>query len=251
MSIFQPSNQIKLTNVSIVKLRKGGKRFEIACYKNKVMEWRNQVETDLDEILQINSIFTNVSKGQLANTEDLTKCFKTEDKEKIILEILKKGELQVGEKERANALETLSKDIASLVADMCVNPTNKRPYTVSMIEKAIADLHYSINPNKNAKQQALEIIRQLQDKKTIPIARAQMRIRITLPGKEAKKLKENLLPNISKVEEEDFGDLYEMVSLIDPGNLKVLSDKISVATKGRGGLEVLSLKDLEEGNEKY
>jgi len=33
----------RLTNVSIVRYRKGGKRFEIACYKNKVMEWRNGV----------------------------------------------------------------------------------------------------------------------------------------------------------------------------------------------------------------
>jgi hypothetical protein len=36
MPVFQPSNQIKLTNVSIVRLKKAGKRFEIACYKNKV-----------------------------------------------------------------------------------------------------------------------------------------------------------------------------------------------------------------------
>jgi len=40
MSIFTPSNQIKLTNVSIVRLKKAGIRFEIACYKNKVVEWR-------------------------------------------------------------------------------------------------------------------------------------------------------------------------------------------------------------------
>jgi ribosome maturation protein SDO1 len=33
----------RLTNVSIVRLRKGGKRFEVACYKNKVMEWRSNV----------------------------------------------------------------------------------------------------------------------------------------------------------------------------------------------------------------
>lgn len=40
MPINQPANQIKLTNVSVVRLKKGGKRFEIACYKNKVREWR-------------------------------------------------------------------------------------------------------------------------------------------------------------------------------------------------------------------
>ena len=30
------------------------------------MGWRNKVETDIDEVVQINTIFTNVSKGQAA-----------------------------------------------------------------------------------------------------------------------------------------------------------------------------------------
>lgn len=42
-AIFTPTNQVKLTNVAVVRLKKAGKRFEIACYKNKVMSWRNKV----------------------------------------------------------------------------------------------------------------------------------------------------------------------------------------------------------------
>lgn len=41
--IFTPINQVKLTNVAVVRLRKGGKRFEIACYRNKVQEYRNKM----------------------------------------------------------------------------------------------------------------------------------------------------------------------------------------------------------------
>jgi len=37
--------------------------------------------------------------------------------------------------------------------DMCVNPETKRPYPVSMIEKAMKDAHFSVKPNRNAKQQ--------------------------------------------------------------------------------------------------
>ncbi|KAJ1825634.1 guanine nucleotide exchange factor sdo1, partial [Coemansia sp. RSA 2703] len=57
--IFQPVTKIRLTNVSIVRLRKGGKRFEVACYKNKVTEWRTGVEKDIDEVLQIHQVYTN------------------------------------------------------------------------------------------------------------------------------------------------------------------------------------------------
>ena len=42
-AIFTPTNQIRLTNVAIVRMKKAGKRFEIACYKNKVLSWRKKV----------------------------------------------------------------------------------------------------------------------------------------------------------------------------------------------------------------
>jgi hypothetical protein len=32
--------QKRLTNIAVVRLKKNGQRFEIACYKNKVGDWR-------------------------------------------------------------------------------------------------------------------------------------------------------------------------------------------------------------------
>jgi ribosome maturation protein SDO1 len=34
-------NQKLLTNVALVKYKKAGQRFELACYPNKVIPWRN------------------------------------------------------------------------------------------------------------------------------------------------------------------------------------------------------------------
>lgn len=41
--IFTPINQVKLTNVSVVRLKRGGRRFELACYRNKVQDYRNKL----------------------------------------------------------------------------------------------------------------------------------------------------------------------------------------------------------------
>jgi ribosome maturation protein SDO1 len=106
----------------------------------------------------------NVSKGEIASKEDLVKAFKHDDVEKIILEvytiyiwiytkILKKGDIQITEKERSIQLEQVTKDIASIISSKCINPDTKRPYTSSMVEKAMSDLHVSINTSKSAKQQ--------------------------------------------------------------------------------------------------
>ncbi|KAJ1975253.1 hypothetical protein H4R34_004406 [Dimargaris verticillata] len=252
MALFQPGSQIKLTNVSIVRLRKGGKRFEVACYKNKVMEWRNNVETDIDEVLQIHSVFLNVSKGQVASKDDLQKAFKTDDTDKIIKEILKKGELQVSDKERQSQMDSMHRDIATIVAEKCINPESKRPYTVSMIEKALSDLHFSVRPNKSAKQQALEVIKQLQEKDIIPIARTQMRLRITMPAKEGKRIKDKLMPLLETVEDEDWVSAEcEIIALVGPGQFRTISDLLQSTTKGRGQVEVLNLSESREGDTKF
>lgn len=50
--IFTPTNQIRLTNVAVVRMKKGGKRFEIACYKNKVVSWRSGMYVVLTMLLK-------------------------------------------------------------------------------------------------------------------------------------------------------------------------------------------------------
>uniref|UniRef100_A0A8C1P4K2 Ribosome maturation protein SBDS n=1 Tax=Cyprinus carpio TaxID=7962 RepID=A0A8C1P4K2_CYPCA len=275
MSIFTPTNQIRLTNVAVVRMKKGGKRFEIACYKNKVMSWRSGAEKDLDEVLQTNTVFVNVSKGQVAKKDDLSSAFGTEDLTEICKQILAKGELQVSDRERQSQLEQMFRDIATIVAEKCVNPETKRPYTVSLIERAMKDIHFSVKANKSTKQQvsradgvrvsrhtrglcantsvcpspqALEVIKQLQQ--SIQIQRAHMRLRFVLPARDGKRLKEKLRPLIKTVENEDFDEQLEMVCLIDPGCFRDIDELIRCETKGKGTLEVLSLKDVEEGDEK-
>ncbi|KAG5925575.1 hypothetical protein E4U42_004154 [Claviceps africana] len=218
--IQQPSNQIKLTNVSLVRLKKGKKRFEIACYKNKVMEWRSGIETDLDNVLQIPNVFLNVSKGQTAPREDLEKAFgKGTPTDTIVLEILKKGELQVGEKERAAQLERVHNEVVGIVASKLVDPRTKRVYTSGMIDKALDMLSSQAHgraadktgsgagatvaadedgggdrgggarehtwtgvvTTKSAKSQALEAMKALIAHQPIPVARARMRLRVSCP----------------------------------------------------------------------
>lgn len=222
-------------------------------------------ETDIDEVVQIHNVFINVSKGQAASHEDLQKSFKTTDIDVILQEvesvrslkvpansqILKKGELQVGEKERTHQIDNLRSEIATIVAEKCVNPQTKRPYTVTMIEKALADIHFSVNTNKSAKSQALDTIKILQEKSDLPIARAEMRIRVAMPLKDAKTSKDKVKALMSKIEDEDTTDEWEVTATISPGNFKVISDLLQSETKGRGVLEMLSLRETQEGEERF
>jgi ribosome maturation protein SDO1 len=153
--INQPSNQIKLTNVSMVRLKKGKKRFEIACYKNTVQSYRAGHETDLDNVLQIPNVFLNVSKGQVAPNDEIVKAFgKGVSRDEIIMEILQKGELQVGEKERAQELERVHREVVEIVAGRLVDPKTKRVYTTGMVEKALEQLQSQSGGGASAGRQA-------------------------------------------------------------------------------------------------
>lgn len=132
----------------------------------------------------------------------------------IILEILNKGELQVGEKERHAQLERVHAEVIDIVAGKLVDPKSKRVYTTGMIEKALDQLSSqsgkdTTTPNasgtatpvegeshaehkskpmwtgvvttRDAKSQALNAMKALIAHQPIPVARARMRLRITCP----------------------------------------------------------------------
>jgi len=45
-------------------------------------------ETDIDEVLQTDAVFVNVSKGQVANADDLRRVFSTDDQKEICLQVI-------------------------------------------------------------------------------------------------------------------------------------------------------------------
>lgn len=194
--------------------RLGKKRFELACYKNKLLEYRSGAEKDLDNVLQVPTIFLSVSKAQTAPSAELSKAFGANvDPDEVRQEILRKGEVQVGERERKEILERVEKEVLDIVSGRLVDPTTKRVYTSGMISKALDQLSSAsghmqqqqpqnhaeptqeggsgeekrkplwtgVSPNKSAKSQALEAMKALIAWQPIPVMKARMRLRVTCP----------------------------------------------------------------------
>ena len=247
--IQQAVNQVRLTNVAIVRYKRGGKRFEIACYKNKVVNWRNEVETDLDEVLQIDNVFHNVSKGVLANKKDLLKAFGTDDQEEICKVILQKGDLQVSEGERAVHFENMYRDVATIVAEKCVNPKTKRPYPVSTIEAAMKKIHYAVAPSKNAKQQALDVIRKL--KGHLPLERTKMSLDVSVAASEAERLQEQLKPlnvDIKKMTTDAARQVFNVHVHAAPDMFRQLNEVVLQMPQGAINVREYSVQEQGEAD---
>lgn len=242
-------------------------------------------------MLQIENVFLNVSKGQVAPKADLEKAFPKKSLEDIITDILDHGELQVGEKERNAELERTKNEVIDIVAGKLVDPKTKRVYTTGMIEKALDQLSSAaatqqgdksenkedgedkgkakelpkwsgIVTNKSAKSQALFAMKALIAHQPIPVARMQMKLRVTCPtsvlkqaiktapkaqaGTEEKgttgTVKDAILGFMENIEsQETIGVEWEAVGLVEPGAFKGLNELIEGQTKGRGNVEVLEM----------
>lgn len=158
----------------------------------------------------------NVSKGDVAKADLIQKAFGDKSELEILQEILGKGELQVGEKERDAALSKMRREIATCLAGMSVNPASLRPYPVTLLEKAMKDIHFKADLRRPAKRQALDVLRLLEER--MPISRANMRVRLS-GGSVAQDVLD------LAVEVESRGE-QEAVVLVKPSQYREMEEKV-------------------------
>ena len=123
--------------------------------------------------------------------------------------------------------------------DKCVNPETNRPYPPGMIERALREVHFQVDPTKSAKQQALAALPRLQ--KVFPIKRAAMRFRLTVPAERAQATLDVLLGENATIEEQTES---EIVCTADPSVYRTL-DKFAKDTSVQ--LEVVTMAVMEGG----
>jgi ribosome maturation protein SDO1 len=244
--ISLPINKVRLTNVAVVRMNKNGKRFEIACYRNKVMDYRQGLEQDLSEVLQTERVFTNVSKGEFAKAKDLQAVFGTKDEDEISKLILTKGQVQVSDKERSQQLEKTNAQIAEWISKNCVHPTSDRPYTISQIRHAMQQANFSVHPTKHLKRQYLDCVKMLQG--VIPVQRAKMELLLLVPDGEHPPVEEAMKQSdVTWISPEGESDgQYQYNILVDPSLYRVLNEVIQKIDGAR--IEIVTQVVTKQGD---
>lgn len=59
----------------------------------------------------------------------------------------------MADRERGSQLSNQFRDIATIVMAKTVNPETERPYTITMIERLMREVHFAVDPHRNSKQQ--------------------------------------------------------------------------------------------------
>lgn len=158
----QPVGIVKLTNVALVKYRNKNRKVEIACYKNKVIDWRNGTEENVDNVIQIDQIFSNAIQGTIANVDLLNKLFKTTDKKTIIKKILDDGTLQISKKEREVLTENAYQEVLKTLSNKLIHPKTRRQFSEEAIKNALKSINLKIEYNVAPKRQAFKAMKKLE-----------------------------------------------------------------------------------------
>ena len=213
---------------TIARLRHENKIFETMVDLDNAMKLKKGEEANINDVIRDNIVWTDLKKGLKAGESDLKKAFGTTDFNSVVEKIVRKGNMEITQEYRDEAVETKKKQIVDFLVRNAVDSRTDRPFTPDMIESAISQAGVKID-NQPVERQIKNVIDSL--KKNIPIKIETKKINVKIPAEHTGKIygviqeykeKENWLSN---------GDL-EVVLNIPVGLQSEFYDKLNGVTHG-------------------
>jgi len=167
------------------RITSSGEKFEILVKPTFALDYKLGRPVSISQILLIEEIYSDASKGTRASAEKLQKCFGTTDVAKISEEIMRHGELQLTTDQRRQLVEDKRKQIIAFISRNCIDPRTGSPHPPLRVEQALEQVKVSIDPFKSAEEQSKAIIEELRP--LLPLKMEQMRIAVKIFAEHAAK----------------------------------------------------------------
>jgi ribosome maturation protein SDO1 len=216
---------------TIARLTHEGERFEILVKPDIALAFRLGKTTSLSDALVSDTIFMDANKGDKPSEEKLRKAFGTTDSFQIARVILQKGSLQLTTEQRKQLIDDKRKQIIAFISRQCVDPRTNLPHPPLRVERALQQVHYSIDAFKEAEEQAKDIIKLLRT--ILPLKMEQARITICIPPQFASKAY-GTVKGFGTIKSEEWrsdGSWYAMVEM-PAGLYGPFLEKIGEVTRG-------------------
>lgn len=168
---------------TVARIQRDSEHFEILVKPEHALDYRTGKKAPISEILAIDTIFTDASKGTKASEEKLKKAFGTFDALAIAEIILTKGQLQLTTDQRRQLTEAKRKQVIAFISRNCVDPKTNMPHPPMRIEQAMEKIHYPIDAFKEVEEQAKDIIKLLRP--ILPIKMENVNVEIRIPTEHA------------------------------------------------------------------
>ncbi|MEK6935258.1 MAG: ribosome assembly factor SBDS [Nanoarchaeota archaeon] len=213
---------------TIARLRKGSMIFETMVDLEKAIKFRKGEKIGINEVIRDNAIYTELKKGMRAGSDVLLSAFETDNFAEVVGKIVKRGDLEVTQEFRYEAVENKRKQIVDFLSRNALDARTNRPFTPDTISSALKQAGTKIE-NQPVEKQIKNIVESLS--KILPIKIETKKLRIRIPAQHTGKIYGLLQEYKEKEDWLSNGDL-ECVLNIPVGLQSDFYDKLNSVTHG-------------------
>ena len=171
---------VSLDKAVIAKYKHGKKNFEVLVDPEKADLIRSGAEEEIGDVLAVEEIFEDASKGEKATEGDLMAVFSTTDIGEIAKRIIKKGEVQLTAEQRRKKVEEKKNRVIERISRISINPQTNTPHPPTRIEIAMKEAKVHIDPFKSVDELVSETVKAI--RAIIPIKIEEVQIAIKIPA---------------------------------------------------------------------
>lgn len=213
---------------TIVRLRSGKLTFETVVDLENTLKLKKGEKVDMANVIRDNEVYLDQKKGMRAGSAELKNVFGTTEFQKIVEQIIKKGNLEITQEFREEALEARKKQVIDFLSKNSVDSRTGRSFTSDILERAIREAGIRIE-NQPVERQISSIVEKL--RVIIPIKIETKKIKIKIPASYAGKTYGLIKDYKEKEEWLANGDLEVFLNI--PSGLQMeFYDKLNAITHG-------------------
>jgi ribosome maturation protein SDO1 len=208
-----------------------GDKYEILVYPDPALNFKMGKQVDPAQVLAIDEVYSDSSKGLRASAEKLKKHFKTEDHAKAALEVLRRGELQLTQEQRMRLTEEKRRQVVTIISKSYVDPRSHLPHPPVRVEQAMEEARVSIDPFIDANEQAKLVIEKI--RAIIPLKSERVKLAVKAPAQYAGQAI-GVLKGFGEILKEEWGQDggLSVVMEIPAASRPSLLERLGAVTKG-------------------
>jgi len=216
---------------TLVRYAHAGEKFEILVDPEKGLAYKRGELSNVSEVLVIDTVFTDSSKGERASREKLESIFGTSDPLKVAEVMFEKGTLQLTARQRKAMIEQKMRQIINIISHNYVDPRTKLPHPPTRIENALEEVHISIDPFSDAENQVKDVIKALRP--ILPLSMESVEIAVKIPPDHASRAY-GIVKNLGEIKRDEWQSDGSWIALVVvPAAMQVeFLDRLGKATQG-------------------
>jgi ribosome maturation protein SDO1 len=216
---------------TIVRYSHSGEKFEILVDPDKGLAYKKGEIPEIANVLMIDTIFSDASKGEKPSVSKLEGVFGTSDPLEVARIMFEKGTLQLTAQQRKEMTEQKLRQIISIISRTYVDPSTKLPHPPLRIENALAEARFSVDPFSDAEDQLKDIVDALRP--ILPMSMESVEIAIKVPPEYASK-SYGIVKKLAEIKRDEWTDDGSWIAVvsISAAMQGELLDRLGKATQG-------------------